>query len=101
MNPHMHIRNLLEIINDEKSARRFYCALGSPHDRNIKAAQRAVIEYNKTLKVTDADIEQEGGLFQRTSGEREGHDGQVLDPVSELPAHEVRSAVEGETSGTT
>ncbi len=98
---HMHIRNLLEIIASEKSVRRFYCALGSPQDKDIKAAQRALIEYHKTHKVTDADVEQEGGAIQRTTEKREGHDGTGVDTVPELQTHEVRSTNQEDGSSTT
>ena len=59
MDPYIHIRNLLGIITAERSVRRFYAQPGSPYDRVIKAAQRALIEYKNRQVVTDADHEQE------------------------------------------
>lgn len=87
MSPYIHIQNLLQILKDYS----IQYNRGSLTDQQVRAAQRALIEYNKNKVVTDANTEQTDSTVQRSSEQREGHDGETVDPLSELPTREVRS----------
>lgn len=63
MSPYVHIQNLLQILKDYS----IYYNRGSLTDQQVRAAQRALIEYNKNKVVTDANTEQTDSTVQRSS----------------------------------